>query len=485
MRLPFRLTMPAKHLIVLVGPTAIGKTHWAIQIAKHFNSEILSADSRQFYREMRIGTAVPSRSELQAVPHHFIQHKSMHDTYSVGDWVHDATNLLNDLFEKHDVLVVTGGSGLYINALLYGLDEFPEIDPQIREDLNKQLIEEGLAALQAQLQKVDPEYFEKVDLDNPHRVIRALEVSIGSGQPYSSFLGKKKVTHHFNPILIGLRTDREILYNRINSRVDAMIDQGLVEEARELYTYRNLNALQTVGYQELFSYFERELSLEEAIEAIKMNTRRYAKRQLTWLRKMEEVSWFSMDNPKELLLAYIEDRIKQGMSASKKPIVVIMGVSGSGKSTLGRVLAQQLHVPFIEGDDYHPVSNVEKMRAGTPLNDQDRYAWLKALNEVALEHVSKGAVMACSALKETYRKQLSHKMADNFIWILLDGTYEIIQNRMKERKDHFMPPALLRSQFDTLEKPDYALWLDIEEVTDIQCEKALEWIQKKHPDRGA
>lgn len=168
-----------------------------------------------------------------------------------------------------------------------------------------------------------------------------------------------------------------------------------------------------------------------------------------------------------------------------KPIVVIIGVSGSGKSTLGRVLADQLHVPFIEGDDYHPDSNVQKMRAGTPLNDKDRYSWLNALHEVALAHAIPGVVMTCSALKESYRKQLSNGMEDQFVWILLDGTFEVIQDRMKERKDHFMPPALLRSQFDTLEKPEYALSLDVEESTEVQSEKALAWIQKKHPDAGA
>ena len=301
--------MPAKHLIVLVGPTAIGKTHWAIQIAKHFNSEILSADSRQFYQELEIGTAVPSRSELESVPHHFIQHKSIHDAYSVGDWVNDANDLLKELFKKHEILVLTGGSGLFIKALLYGLDEFPEIDPNIREELNRTLNAEGLPILQAKLRELDPVYFEQVDLDNPHRVIRALEVSLGSGQPYSSFLGKKTVSHPFNIVLIGLQTDRDLLYNRINARVDTMIGQGLVEEARALYPFKDLNALQTVGYRELFTYFEGKMGWEAAVEEIKKNTRRYAKRQLTWLRKMEGISWFSSDSPIGAVLDHIEEQI--------------------------------------------------------------------------------------------------------------------------------------------------------------------------------
>ena len=298
--------MAAKYLIVLLGPTAIGKTKWAIDIAAHYKTAILSADSRQFYREMKIGTAVPTPEELGAAPHYFIQHKSIHDSYSVGDWVDEATATIEELHAIHDIVVLTGGSNLYINALLYGLDDFPDIDPAIRKRLNQQLKEEGIRSLQEQLKTLDPVYYEHVDQDNPHRLIRALEICIGSGNPYSSFLGKNKVTHDFEVLLFGLEIDRELLYDRINSRVDQMIKAGLLEEAKALHKFRHLNALQTVGYRELFSYFDGEISLDEAIAAIKTNSRRYAKRQLTWLRKMEGVYWFDPQSPTQKIINIID-----------------------------------------------------------------------------------------------------------------------------------------------------------------------------------
>ena len=301
--------MPAKYLIVLLGPTAVGKSNWAIQIAHHFETEVLSADSRQFFKEMKIGTAVPSEEELQAVPHHFIQHKSIRQDYSVGDWVLDATNRIKKLHLKHNLLVLTGGSNMYINALLYGLDDFPQVDPKIRNTLNQEFEEKGIEILQQQLKTLDPKYYEQVDPDNPHRLIRALEICIGSGMPYSSFLGKRKIKHDFKTILIGIEMDRELLYERINARVDRMIHAGLVEETKSLVHSRHLNALQTVGYKEIFSYFDGERTLEEAVALIKTNTRRYAKRQLTWLRKMENVYWFDSHSPIEEVIAFIKTQI--------------------------------------------------------------------------------------------------------------------------------------------------------------------------------
>lgn len=300
--------MAAPLLIVLVGPTAIGKTKWAIDIALHYNTEILSADARQFYKEMEIGTAVPTAEEMRGVRHHFIQHISIHDPYSVGDWVDDATSLIRTLFETHNILVLTGGSSLYINALLYGLDDFPQVDPQIRTALNDRLRSEGIEILQQELKSLDPVYFAQVDRDNPHRLIRALEICKGSGQPYSSFLGKKRARHDFDYLIIGLHTDREKLYDRINARVDGMMKEGLLEEAKVLYPSRNLNALQTVGYREIFSHFDGDSTLEEAVASIKTNTRRYAKRQMTWLRKMEEIHWFDSQTPVREVLEFIESK---------------------------------------------------------------------------------------------------------------------------------------------------------------------------------
>lgn len=301
--------MSAKYLIVLLGPTAIGKTSWAIEIAKYFNTEIVSADSRQFYREMAIGTAVPSPEELEAVPHHFIHHKSIHDVYSVGAWVEEAETTIETLFKHRDVVVLTGGSNLYINALLYGLDDFPEVDPEIRNQLNKEFEVQGIGVLQQQLRARDPVYFEQVDQENPHRLIRALEICIGSGKPYSSFLGKKEEKRPYNILLLGLEMEREMLYNRINLRVDEMIKNGLVREAQELLDYRHLNALQTVGYREIFLYFDGKITLEEAVAAIKTNSRRYAKRQLTWLRKMEGVHWFEPQSPRESIFQYLNGQM--------------------------------------------------------------------------------------------------------------------------------------------------------------------------------
>ncbi|MET2984667.1 tRNA (adenosine(37)-N6)-dimethylallyltransferase MiaA [Aureibaculum conchae] len=297
--------MMTNYLITIIGPTAIGKTALSIAIAKYFNTEILSSDSRQFYKEMNIGTAVPSQSELQAVKHHFIQHISIHDEYSVGHFEKDAIIKLDKLFEKYKVVVMAGGSGLYTNAVLYGLDDFPKVDPQIRKDLKLQLKENGIASLQTQLKELDTETYQNIDLDNHQRLIRALEICVGTGKPFSTFQTKNMVKRNFIPIKIGLTADREIIYNRINRRVDLMIKNGLLSEAKNLFRHKDLNALQTVGYKELFCYLQGEYSLENAIEEIKKNTRRFAKRQLTWYRKDDEIKWFDYIEKPEVIVESI------------------------------------------------------------------------------------------------------------------------------------------------------------------------------------
>ncbi len=301
--------MALKYLISVVGPTAIGKTNLAIALAKHYKTEIVSADSRQFFKEMQIGTAVPSKEELAAVPHHFIQHKSIFESYSVGDFEKEALALLSNLFKKHDCVIMVGGSGLYVDAVTKGLDEFPDVDPGIREDLNKELKEKGIVELQNQLKLLDETQYAKIDIENPHRLIRALEVCIGSGLPYSSFLNKKKTKRPFQTITIGLQADRQVIYDRINRRVDIMINEGLLKEARIMYPHRALNALQTVGYKELFNYFDGEWALDFAISEIKKNTRRFAKRQLTWYRKNNKILWFDHDGHTANIFIGIDEQI--------------------------------------------------------------------------------------------------------------------------------------------------------------------------------
>ena len=296
-------------LICVVGPTAIGKTGKAIEIASALSTEILSADSRQFYREMKIGTAVPSQEELDAVPHHFIQFRSIFDEYSVGDFERDALAFLEEKFRTNPVMVMVGGSGLYVDAVMKGLDNFPDIDPDIRKKLNRELEEKGIEHLQRELQKSDPDYFSIVDKQNPHRLIRALEVYRGSGKTYSSFLNQPVQERNFNTISIGLTADRQVIYDRINLRVDLMVKEGLIEEAENLYRHKDENALQTVGYRELFDFFDGKLNKEEAIEEIKKNTRRFAKRQLTWYRKKPDIQWFDYLEDVEEILKYIHKKM--------------------------------------------------------------------------------------------------------------------------------------------------------------------------------
>lgn len=299
-----------KTLIAVVGPTAIGKTALAISLAKHFQTEIISADSRQFYKEMSIGTAVPSHGELKEVKHHFIQHLSIAEPWSVGDFEKAAMALLDELFQTHDLIVVVGGSGLYIQALAEGLDHFPDVQPNVRQNLNQKYAEEGISYLQSRLQKIDPVYHKQVDLQNPHRLIRAIEVYESSGKPYSSFLKRSRKKRSFRTIYIGLNTDRKVLYQRIEERVDSMMQAGLLEEARKLIEFKNLGPLQTVGYQELFEHIEDHCSLEAAVLEIKKNTRRYAKRQLTWYRKNEQINWVEFNMPVEEIIRRVELQLK-------------------------------------------------------------------------------------------------------------------------------------------------------------------------------
>ncbi len=294
-------------LICVVGPTAIGKTTLAIEISKHFKAEIISADSRQFYKEMTIGTAVPSTDEINTIPHHFIQNRSVFEEYSVGDFERDALSLLDTLFKKNSVIVMVGGSGLYVDAVVKGLNKFPEIPSEIRETLNLEFKSFGIEFLQKELKEKDPEYFQKVDIQNHHRLIRALEICRSTGLPYSSFLNIEKEPRNFNVIYIGLTAEREIIYNRINQRVDIMMEDGLENEAKGLFKHKSLNALQTVGYRELFAYFEGDYSKEFAIEEIKKNTRRFAKRQGTWFRKNKAIEWFDYKIDSSEIIKYINN----------------------------------------------------------------------------------------------------------------------------------------------------------------------------------
>ncbi|MGY3213732.1 tRNA (adenosine(37)-N6)-dimethylallyltransferase MiaA [Mucilaginibacter sp. HD30] len=293
-----------KTLIVIAGPTASGKTAAAIRLARHFNTVILSADSRQFYREMSIGTAKPHDEELAAAKHYFINSHSINELFSVGDFEKQGLALLDELFKQHDTVILVGGSGLYIKALCEGFDDIPQADEGIREHLNSDLALNGITPLQEELKTVDPAYYAEVDINNPQRVIRALEVYRSTSQPFSSYRKAKANTRPFKSIKIALDLPREVLYNRINTRVDAMVAQGLVDEARALLPYRHLNALNTVGYSELFDVFDGKSDLNTAIELIKQNTRRFAKRQLTWFRKDKDIHWMA---PEEVTGKKIEE----------------------------------------------------------------------------------------------------------------------------------------------------------------------------------
>ena len=296
-------------LVTIIGPTAIGKTGLAIKIAEFYKTEIVSADSRQFYRELNIGTAKPSSSELSKIKHHLINNKSIQEQYNINDFEKDAIESINSIFKKNKVAVLVGGSGLFINSVLYGLDEIPEIDENIRNSLYSDMDSLGIKTLQEKLKLLDPNSYENIDIDNPRRLIRALEVTIGSGKPYSSFLKKTKKTRNFNGITIGLNQDRAVLYEKINTRVDNMIKGGLIDEVKGLYELKNLKTLNTIGYSEVFKYIDEIYSKDECINEIKKNTRRYAKRQLTWFKSIENVKWVSPNYDLKDVLNHIEHLI--------------------------------------------------------------------------------------------------------------------------------------------------------------------------------
>lgn len=290
-----------KKLIVIAGPTASGKTEVSINIARSLQTEIVSADSRQFYKEMTIGTAVPSSTELATIRHHFIQHISILQTYDVALYEQQALEKLDELFNLYDQVVLTGGSGLFLNAVCKGLDNIPDVSPEIRERLEKIYSREGLEALQKMLKTLDPVYFDQVDQQNPRRLQRALEVCIQTGNPYSSYRNQTPKSRNFDTIRIALQRDRMELVNRINLRVDQMMASGLLCEVQQLLPYKHTNALNTVGYKELFDFLEGAISKEQAIEQIKINTRKYAKRQMTWLRKNNDYHWFHPDQQQDIL----------------------------------------------------------------------------------------------------------------------------------------------------------------------------------------
>ena len=296
-----------KKIITITGPTASGKTALAVKLAQILKTDIISADSRQFYREMYIGTAVPNKEEMAMAKHHFIQHKSIFDDYNVGDYEKDFLTLSQRLFQQKDILILVGGSGLYIDAACKGLDVLPGKNEKIRQKLHNDLSKKGIESLQKTLYELDKDYYQKIDLQNPHRLIRAIEILLQSEGKSMKELLQKKEKRSFKTIYIGLNTERKTLYDRINQRVDKMIQDGLIEEARKLYPYRDLNALKTVGYRELFRFFEGEIDLNFAVSEIKKNTRRFAKRQLTWLRKNKQINWFDINYSLDNILKTIDN----------------------------------------------------------------------------------------------------------------------------------------------------------------------------------
>jgi tRNA dimethylallyltransferase len=307
----------SKTLIIIAGPTAAGKTTLAIQIAKHFKTEIISADSRQFYREMNIGTAKPSKEELDAIQHHLIDSHSIADSFSVGDFEKEVINLLEKLFKDQDQVVLVGGSGLFINAICNGFDMLPVATEETRAGLNKLLAEKGISHLQEKLKMADPQYYVEVDINNPQRLIRALEVFESTGKPFSSYRTKTPKKRNFNIIKLGINPKREILYEQINLRVDQMVELGLFEEVKGLVDYRQLNTLNTVGYSEIFEYIDGKLSKEAAIDKIKQNTRRFAKRQITWFKKSEDMNWFEA-NELSAILDFLDSAMNVRSNADQK-----------------------------------------------------------------------------------------------------------------------------------------------------------------------
>ena len=298
-----------KYLISILGPTAIGKTKLAIELAEKYSTEIISADSRQFYNELNIGAAKPSHEDLNKVKHHLINNKSVIDNYSIGEFERDAIENITKIHEKTDIAILVGGSGLYLDVINYGLDQIPKSDENIRNILNNEFKLKGLHHIQNELKKKDLSSFNNIDLNNHRRIIRALEVTISSGKPYSSFLMKKNVIRNFKTIEIGLKDDRELIYNRINTRVDKMIEDGLVNEVNSLVQHKELNSLNTIGYKEVFKYLDGKSDLDNTINEIKKNTRRFAKRQMTWFNSNNNIIWFKVNYKIEEIVKCIDDLI--------------------------------------------------------------------------------------------------------------------------------------------------------------------------------
>lgn len=299
----------AKNLLVIIGPTGVGKTELSLRIAENFGSEIVSADSRQLYANLKIGTAAPTPEELQRVPHHFIGTLQLTDYYSAAQYEEDALKLLDRLFQTKDVVILTGGSMMYVDAVCKGIDDIPTVDEETRKTLLERYEKEGLEQLCAELKLLDPDYYKIVDLKNHKRVIHALEICYMTGKTYTSFRTQEKKTRPFRMIKIGLTRDREELYARINQRVDIMMEQGLLDEVKQVYPYRQLNSLNTVGYKELFNYLDGEWELPFAIDKIKQNSRIYSRKQMTWFKRNEEIRWFH-PNQEEDILTYIKQKIQ-------------------------------------------------------------------------------------------------------------------------------------------------------------------------------
>ena len=295
--------------IVIAGPTGVGKTEVAIEVAKHLHTDIISADSRQIYKELNIGTAIPDPAQLASARHHLLQHRSVKDYYNASMFETESLAVLEKIFQKNNAAVITGGSGLYIQAICEGIDDIPEVDPGVRAQLQERLKSEGLESLRFDLKKLDPVSYKTMDLKNPNRILKALEISMMTGRPYSSFLTREKKPRDFSILKIGLNLDRDVLYSRINNRVDEMMRRDLLEEARSCLPMRNLNALNTVGYKELFDHLDGNTSLEEAISLIKQNSRRYARRQITWFNRDPEIRWFNPGQIHEILV-YISEHVK-------------------------------------------------------------------------------------------------------------------------------------------------------------------------------
>ena len=301
--------MAEKFLIVLAGPTGIGKTQVAIELALKLDTFIISCDSRQIYKELSIGTAVPSPVQLSRVKHYFIHNKSILDYYNASMYENEVLELLKEIYKSKDTIVMTGGTGLYIDAVCFGIDDLPTVDPDVRESLLKKYCSEGIEGLRIQLKTTDPDYYAKADLKNPKRILKALEISVMTGKPYSKFLTHSAKERPFSIVMMGLNMDdRKNLYEQINMRVDRMIEAGLVDEAKGLIGYKNLNSLNTVGYKEIFRFLDGEITLEEAIDLIKRNTRKYARRQLTWFRKYKDIRWFE-PGELELIYDYVTEKI--------------------------------------------------------------------------------------------------------------------------------------------------------------------------------